>query len=63
MMTQASTALSLVVPAGAAVGIASAYGMLRRWGFGSQAVARAVTLVSLWNQFANLAYPIVGCSS
>ena len=35
-MTQASTALSLLVPAGAAVGIATAYGMLRGWGFGSQ---------------------------
>jgi putative heme transporter len=59
MTTQASTALSLLVPGGAAVGIATAYGMLRRSGFGTHAVARAVTLVSLWNQFANLAYPIV----
>ena len=59
MMTQASTALSIVVPGGAAVGIASAYGMLRRWGFAPGAVARSVTLVSLWNQLANLAYPIV----
>ena len=59
MMTQASTALSLVVPAGAAVGIASAYGMLRRWGFTPNAVARSVTLVSVWNQLANLAYPIL----
>ena len=33
MMTQASTALSIVVPGGAAVGIASAYGMFRRAGF------------------------------
>ena len=33
MMTQVATALSIVVPAGAAVGIASTYGMLRRWGF------------------------------
>jgi putative heme transporter len=59
MMTQASTALSIVVPGGAAVGIAGAYGMLRRWGFGAADVARAVTLVSLWNQLANLAYPIL----
>ena len=58
-MTQASTALSILVPGGAAVGIATAYGMLRREGFESQEVARSVTLVSLWNQFANLAYPIV----
>ena len=59
MMTQATTALSLVVPGGAAVGIATAYGMLRRAGFGRRTIARSVTLVSLWNQLANLAYPIV----
>ena len=33
--------------------------MLRRSGFAPSAVARSVTLVSLWNQLANLAYPIV----
>ena len=59
MMTQSTTALSIVVPGGAAVGIAGAYGMLRRWGFPPAEVARAVTLVSLWNQLANLSYPIV----
>ena len=59
MMTQATTALSIVVPGGAAVGIATAYAMLRRSGFAPAAVARSVTLVSLWNQLANLAYPIV----
>ncbi len=59
MMTQATTALSIVVPGGAAVGIATAYGMLRGSGFAPSAVARSVTLVSLWNQLANLAYPIL----
>jgi uncharacterized membrane protein YbhN (UPF0104 family) len=58
-LTQLSTALSIVVPAGAAVGIASSYGVLRRWGFPSREIGRAVTLVSLWNQFANLSYPII----
>jgi uncharacterized membrane protein YbhN (UPF0104 family) len=33
--------------------------MLRRWGFASRDIGRAVTLVSLWNQFANLSYPII----
>jgi putative heme transporter len=33
--------------------------MLRRWGFASREIGRAVTLVSLWNQFANLSYPII----
>jgi putative heme transporter len=59
VLTQVSTALSIVVPAGAAVGIASSYAMLRSWGFPSREIGRAVTLVSLWNQFANLSYPII----
>jgi uncharacterized membrane protein YbhN (UPF0104 family) len=33
--------------------------MLRSWGFPSGAVARAVTVTGIWNQFANLAFPIV----
>src|SRR5688572_31764060 len=58
MMTQATTALSIVVPGGAAVGIATSYAMLRRAGFAPGTVGRSVTLVSVWNQLANLAYPI-----
>ncbi len=58
-VTQASTALSIVVPGGAAVGMAGSYGMLRGLGFEGRAVGRAVTLTGIWNQFANLAYPIV----
>jgi putative heme transporter len=58
-LTQVSTALSIVVPGGAAVGIAGSYGILRRWGFAARDIGRAVTLVSLWNQFANLSYPII----
>jgi hypothetical protein len=54
MMTQASTALSIVMPAGAAVGLAGSYGMLRSLGFPARDVTRAVTLAGLWNQFANL---------
>jgi uncharacterized membrane protein YbhN (UPF0104 family) len=59
LLTQVSTALSIVVPAGAAVGIAGAYGILRRWHFAGRDIGRAVTLVSLWNQFANLSYPVI----
>jgi putative heme transporter len=58
-LTQASTALTIVFPGGAAVGIAGSYGITRRWGFPGPLVARAVTLVGLWNQFINLAFPIV----
>ena len=59
VMTQASTALSIVAPGGAAIGMAGSWGMLRGWGFRSGAVARAVTLTGVWNQLANLVFPVV----
>jgi uncharacterized protein (TIRG00374 family) len=58
-MTQASTALSIVVPGGIAAGIAGSYGVLRSWGFALRDVTRAITLTGLWNQFLNLSFPIV----
>ena len=58
-LTQASTALSIVAPGGAAVGAAGAYAMLRSWGFLARDFTRAVTLTGLWNQFLNLSFPIV----
>ena len=58
-MTQASTALSMVSPAGAAVGMAASYSMLRSWRFEGRAVGLAVAVTGVWNQFANLAFPIV----
>jgi uncharacterized protein (TIRG00374 family) len=58
-MTQASTALSIVSPAGAAVGMAASYSMLRSWRFGASAVALAVAIAGMWNQLANLAFPVV----
>ena len=59
VMTQASTALSMVTPAGAAVGMAGSYSMLRSWGFGTAPTALAVAVTGVWNQFANLVFPIV----
>ena len=58
-MTQASTALSIVAPGGAAIGMAGSWGMLRGWGFRSGAVTRAITLTGVWNQLANLVFPVV----
>lgn len=58
-MTQAATALSIVAPGGAAVGMAGSFGMLRGWGFSTSAVTRAVTLTGVWNQLANLFFPVV----
>jgi putative heme transporter len=59
MLTQASTALSMVAPAGAAVGMAASFTLLRTWGFAAGSVALAVAVTGVWNQFANLAFPIV----
>lgn len=58
-LTQASTALSMVVPGGPAAGAAAAFGFLRRWGFARRDIARAVTLTGLWNQLLNLCFPVV----
>ena len=57
--TQASTALTYVAPGGGLVGMAGSYGLLRLWGFGSNDVARAVTLTGIWNQLANLLLPVI----
>jgi putative heme transporter len=58
-LTQASTALSIVSPAGAAVGMAGSYTLLRSSGFARGSVGLAVAVTGAWNQFANLAFPIV----
>ncbi len=58
-MTQASTALSIVSPAGAAVGMAASYSMLRSWRFSPGAVGLAVAVAGIWNQLVNLAFPVV----
>jgi uncharacterized protein (TIRG00374 family) len=60
MMSQASTALSIVSPAGAAVGMAGSYSMLRSWGFAAGPVGLAVAVTGIWNQFANFTFPVVG---
>jgi uncharacterized protein (TIRG00374 family) len=59
VMSQASTALSIVSPAGAAVGMAGSYSMLRSWGFRGSQVGLAVALTGVWNQFANLVFPVI----
>ena len=59
VMTQASTALSIVTPAGAAVGMAGSFSMLRSWGFGRGAVGLAVAIAGVWNQLVSLAFPVI----
>ena len=57
--TQASTALTFVVPGGGLVGMAGSFALLRSWRFPSSDVARAVTLTGIWNQLSNLLLPVV----
>lgn len=58
-LSQASTALSIVSPAGAAVGMAGSFALLRSWGFRPGPVGLAVAVTGVWNQLANLTFPIV----
>jgi uncharacterized protein (TIRG00374 family) len=55
----ASTALSAVAPGGAAVGMATTFAMLRAWGFSGRPVGLAVVVMTVWNQFVILGFPIL----
>jgi putative heme transporter len=59
ILTQASTALSNVMPGGDAVGVATAWAMLRRWGFDRARITLAAIAFSVWNQLVNVAFPIL----
>ena len=58
-VTLASTALSSVLPGGAAVGMATFFAMLRAWGIRGRPVGLAVVVTSVWNQLLILGIPIV----
>lgn len=58
--TQASTALTMVLPGGAPLGMAISFGLLRRLRVGSGDAGFAVALTGLWSQVMILLYPLVG---
>ena len=58
-VTQVSTSLTVVLPAGDAVGAASTYSLLRRWGFESNSVAVALALSSGANLLLTLLIPCI----
>jgi uncharacterized protein (TIRG00374 family) len=58
VLTQTSTALSIALPGGDAVGIAASYAMLRQWGFRRQSVATAVVVSGVMNQIVNVTLPL-----
>jgi uncharacterized protein (TIRG00374 family) len=62
-VTLASTALSMVAPGGAAVGVATSFAMLKGWGFRGRPVGLAVAVTSAWNQLVILGVPILAVAA
>jgi uncharacterized protein (TIRG00374 family) len=58
-MDLAGSALSQVLPGGAAVNAATQFGMLKNWGFEGRPVVLAVSLTTLWNQFVSFGFPVI----
>jgi uncharacterized membrane protein YbhN (UPF0104 family) len=58
-MTQASTALIMVVPGGAPMGMAISFGMLRSHKVSARAAGFAVALTGIWNQLSVFLFPVV----
>lgn len=59
VLTQTSTALSIAVPGGDAVGLAASYAMLRSWRYRTAAIAVAVLVTAAWNQIVNVTLPML----
>src|SRR5436305_11115777 len=59
-MTQASTALTTLLPGGAPLGMALSFGFLRRLRVARGAAAFAVAVTGIWSQVMILVYPLVG---
>ena len=62
-MDLAGSALSQVLPGGAAVNAATQFGMLRGWGFQGRPVALAVSLTTLWNWLFTYGAPVVAITA
>ncbi|MFL5960327.1 MAG: YbhN family protein [Gaiellaceae bacterium] len=58
--TQASTAITTVVPGGAPLGMALSFGLLRRLQVARGQAAFAVALSGIWSQVMILVYPLAG---
>ncbi|HEY5058727.1 MAG TPA: lysylphosphatidylglycerol synthase transmembrane domain-containing protein [Gaiellaceae bacterium] len=59
LLTQVSTAFTLILPGGMPVGIAASLAMLRSAGFRSAEVGRAVATTGLWNQLSTFLFPLL----
>ena len=59
LVTQTSTAASIVLPGGDVVGMGTQFAMLRGWGFGSDRASLAVLVTGIWNQLVRVAFPVI----
>jgi putative heme transporter len=59
LLTQISTAVTLILPGGAPAGIATSLALLRSAGFRSAEAGSAVTTTGLWNQLSTFLFPLV----
>jgi len=58
-VTSAAGALSIVAPGGAAVAVATQFGMLKSWGLQGRPVALAVALTNIWGQLITYGFPVI----
>jgi uncharacterized membrane protein YbhN (UPF0104 family) len=59
LLTQISTAVTLILPGGAPAGIATSLALLRSAGFRSAEAGSAVTTTGLWNQLSTFLFPLL----
>jgi putative heme transporter len=62
LLTQVSTAVTLVLPGGAPAGIAASLAMLRWAGYQTAEVSRAVATTGVWNQLSTFLFPLVAAA-
>jgi uncharacterized membrane protein YbhN (UPF0104 family) len=62
-VTSAAGALSIVAPGGAAVAVATQFGMLKSWGLQGRPVALAITLTNIWGQLITYGFPVIAIAA
>jgi uncharacterized membrane protein YbhN (UPF0104 family) len=63
LVNLASSAVSMLVPLGGALGVAATYLITRSWGFGLGAIGLSVVVTGIWNVMAKLALPLAGLAA
>lgn len=63
VVTQTTTSVANLIPAGGAVAVGLTYSILRSWGFDNHAIALYVGVTGIWNVFLKLGLPIVALAA